>query len=230
MAYECTEERFLHDVRDHQVTIIRDDGVHRHIRLKRPSTICYYFDLITWPGHLCITGDCGTYVFQRLEDMFEFFRMDRKPREGALAINPMYWGEKLQAIARNGGYEEHSEAKFRSVIKEYFDSHFADEAADDKLTLEDPECDPDETKRAAERTTKRTELWEEIENSVLCYADDQYRGPSAAYDFEHEGFSFQDFFEYRLTDYTFHFIWNLYAIVWGISKYDLVKAQSLEAK
>ena len=72
--YACTEARFLGDVDWHVMTVLRDDGVHRHIRLKRPDSGSYWFDLITWPGTLCIDGDCGTYVFRRLEDMFQFFR------------------------------------------------------------------------------------------------------------------------------------------------------------
>ena len=95
MSDQCTEERFLSDIANHQMTVIRDDVVGRHIRFRRPSTICYGFDLITWPGHLCITGDLGTYVFQRLVDMFEFFRADpfyadRHPKQ-QLFINAGYW-------------------------------------------------------------------------------------------------------------------------------------------
>jgi hypothetical protein len=37
-----------------------------------------------------LTGDMGTWVFARLEDMFEFFRTDKG------GINASYWAEKLQ--------------------------------------------------------------------------------------------------------------------------------------
>ena len=73
----CTEQSFLKDVAEHQMTVLRDDGVNRHVQFRRPGTICMGFELITWPGYLCYTGDMGTYVFRRLEDMFEFFRTDR---------------------------------------------------------------------------------------------------------------------------------------------------------
>src|SRR5690348_13144744 len=95
------EQWFLKDVSTHEMIVIRDDGANRHIRFKRPGTSCMYFDLITWPGYLCYTGDMGTYVFSRLEDMFEFFRTDRdynKRKGRELSINPKYWGEKLQAV------------------------------------------------------------------------------------------------------------------------------------
>jgi hypothetical protein len=48
------------------------------------------FELITTPWRLIITGDMGTWVFARIEDMFEFFRT----KDGG--INRSYWAEKLQ--------------------------------------------------------------------------------------------------------------------------------------
>lgn len=33
----CTEQSFLKDVANHQMTVIRDDGVNRHTRFKRPD-------------------------------------------------------------------------------------------------------------------------------------------------------------------------------------------------
>jgi hypothetical protein len=32
------------------------------------------FDVVTWPGHLSISGDMGCFVFTRVDDMFTFFR------------------------------------------------------------------------------------------------------------------------------------------------------------
>lgn len=201
----CTENRFLNDVSRHAMTVIRDDGVHRHIRFKRPESGTYWFDLITWPGSLCIDGDCGTYVFRRLDDMFEFFRTDREylERKGCqLAINPGYWGEKLQATANFGGFCEFSESKFAERVREAFD-----EAAEDQ---------PDEAKRA--------ECWEEIEERVLG-AENEYEAHEALRDFEFESFSFYETFEWDLTEYTFHFLWCCYAIAWGVKTYDEATAE-----
>ena len=61
-------DRFKRDIAEHAVTVIRNDGVNRHIRLSKPGTGCYHFDLVTWPGILCYTGDMGTFVFQRLTE------------------------------------------------------------------------------------------------------------------------------------------------------------------
>ena len=50
--------------------VLRDDGVYRHIRFKKPGTGCMHFDLVTWPGYLCYSGDMGCYVFCRLNARF----------------------------------------------------------------------------------------------------------------------------------------------------------------
>ena len=73
---KCTQERFLEDIKNHYMKVLRDDGVNRHIRFTQ-GRFRYHFDLITWSEHLCISGDCGTYVFRRTEDMFDFFQMDK---------------------------------------------------------------------------------------------------------------------------------------------------------
>ena len=103
MSYDhiCPEAIFLRDVAEHEMIVVRDDGVHRHIRFKKPGTSCMHFDLITWPGYLCYTGDMGTYVFSRLTDMFEFFRTDReymRLREGQTLRVP----SSLAAVAASG--------------------------------------------------------------------------------------------------------------------------------
>jgi hypothetical protein len=80
-------ERFQETISEHQLTVIHDDGLHRHMRCARPQSSDRYFNITTWPGFLCISGDMGCYVFQRVTDMFQFFRSDD------LAINPGYWAE-----------------------------------------------------------------------------------------------------------------------------------------
>ena len=183
-----SEKKFLEDVKDHEMTIIQDDEL-RFIRFSNKASSNYWFDLITWPGYLCISGDCGTFVFSRIRDMFEFFRSDPTRSDRKLPINPQYWGEKVIA----GKIEEYSSDEFRKSIKDYYDSYGQDQ---------DKEC------------------WQAIESDVLSQADDKPWAYRAAYDFEYKNFRFQDFFEYSLTEYTVSFIWCLYAIVWGIIKYD----------
>lgn len=201
---KCTEEEFLREVTNHRIKIVSDSGTHRHIIFKNPESSNCWFELITWPGSLCINGDCGTYVFSRLQDMFGFFREPDIQR--GLYINPHYWGEKLQAIDRCSGFVEFDEESFSERVKEHFYSF-----ADSSLELDE-----------------QNELWEEIENEVLYYSGSEHEAYRAIHNFSYEigdnTFEFTDFFDSGGTEtYTTRYLWCLYAIVWGIRQYDLTK-------
>jgi hypothetical protein len=225
--YACSKEQFLRDVGEHVLTVLRDDGVDRHLRFRKPGTGCYGFDLLTWPGHLLITGDCGSFLFLRLHDMFQFFRTDREPKDD-LHLNPQYWSEKLIATdcngRRGGAATKFSKEKFEANIKRWFDDSFEEEIKSD-ASLDEGDWDYEEdaeqrAKHVAERKARRDAIWEEIVSDVLHHSDNEHQAAQAAYDFEHDGFNFQDFYEVDNSDYTFHFIWCAYAIAWGIKRYD----------
>jgi hypothetical protein len=106
---ERTAKMFAVNTAGHELTILHDDGLYRHIRMGKPDTGLYRYELITWPGHLAVGGDMDYYVFSRVLDMFTFFR----GRE----INPHYWSEKV----KDGGRErtrEHSEDAFKARVME----------------------------------------------------------------------------------------------------------------
>jgi hypothetical protein len=189
-----TREQFLKDVGSHEVIVLRDDGVYRHIRFKRPGTGCMHFDLLTWPGSLCYTGDMGTFVFSRLHDMFQFFRSERG------GINPQYWSEKVQAEDRCG-VERFSEKRFREAVREHFEQSME---GNDGWSHEE-----------------RLLLWGAIEEDVLRRVDDsEHDALIAVRDFVHEHWTFRDFWERNLKEYTHRFMWCCYALAWGIKQYD----------
>lgn len=214
---DCTEQSFLKDVAKHELTLLRDDGVHRHLLLKEPGTRNFAFELITWPGCLCFTGDMGTYVFQRLEDMLEFFRTDQAQANGnELKINRGYWSEKLIAVdssgRRGGSAVEFSPVRFQRMVKEQLVTWWRDS----NLTRE-----------------QRRELREEVESQVLSRDDDvDVRAYDALQEFEHDidgrTFRFTDSWEWDLTDYTYHFTWCCYALAWAVKQYDKAKQSSAE--
>ena len=210
----CTEDRFLHDVANHEMEVLRDKGLYRHIRFKRPDSGCMYFDLITWPGSLCYTGDMGTYVFRRVEDMFEFFRTDQRDwnynKSGGLSINPSYWSEKLIAVDGNrqkGSATEFDADRFRAVINEYRVQWIRD-------------C----RDRGTHKNDRRA-LWDQVQTDVLDYLDeDPQSAMTAAYRFSeivgNLNFQFHDIWDHNFERFTFHFIWCCYALAWGVKKYD----------
>lgn len=129
MSRDVTKEEFLKDVAKHQVNILHDDGVYRHIRFAAPGTRCMSFDLVTWPGYLSYSGDMGDFTFSRLNDMFDFF----SSKGDELSINVSYWSSKLQSTDKNGGHKEFSAEDLMSQVKETL----ADAVEYGQLTVEE---------------------------------------------------------------------------------------------
>lgn len=195
---DCPEkvlDRFTRDTANHAMTVLRIDGLYRHVRFANPRSSVYWFELVTWPGSLCITGDVGSYVFRRVEDMFNFFRDDRKGSR----INPGYWKQKLQAADKDG-YEKFCPHVFRAAVKDDFDCHFQD--SDDAAL--------------------KAETWKEIEYEIFSALEEggEHAACTAIHEFDFKGFAFEDFFEHRIVDYTWTYLWCLHAIVWGIERFD----------
>lgn len=215
MDRPISKDDFLRDVAQHELTVLHESGVYRHLRFKRPSTGCMHFDLITYPGHLVYSGDMGHYVFSRLHDMLEFFRTDRQGADG-LYVNLSYWSEKLVAVdgtRRSGSAKEFSEEKFRRVINEYRLRWMRER----NLTKE-----------------QRRDLWQAVDNEVLDHLEsygDNDGAMRAANDFDwspdygtrgrKKQWAFQDLWEHDFEDYTHRFRWCAFAIAWGVRRYDV---------
>lgn len=190
-AAERAAERFRTDTADHVMEVALDQGLYRHLRFRKPGTGFNWFELITTPGQLTIRGDMGTYVFAREEDMFGFFELSR-------GINAHYWAEKVQAQDINSPVQEFSRDRFvEAVLEDFWNSR--------------------------ENLDDAPGVWQEIREQLL---DDVY-GPAgdetlaytAAMDFRHGGFEFYEVAEWRMKEYSFHFLYSLHAIVDGIRRY-----------
>lgn len=199
---KCTEESFLKDVASHKMKVIYEDGINRHIVFCKKGSSDMRFDLITWYGYLCYTGDMGTYVFKRIPDMFDFFRSknieyDKKMGRN-IPINLSYWHEKLEAVDRSNGAKEFSLEVFREAVKSYVDNRDEGYGENEYAQLVD----------AVKEQLLDNDFQFEIE------------ARQAVEDFEFEGFEFSDFCEYDLQDYTHRYVWCCYAIAWGVQQYD----------
>lgn len=86
-------QNYLND-RDYKMKILHDEGVFRTLQFTHGDSTASHFLITTWPGHLCISGDMGAFVFSRTQDMITFFSGD--------GVNPQYWAEKVQAESRFG--------------------------------------------------------------------------------------------------------------------------------
>lgn len=206
-------ERFAADVKDHRMTVLRDDGLYRHVRFirwappreggdPRPTSF-YWFDLITWPGCLAISGDMGGFMFARIDDMFDFFRGQR--------INPQYWAEKIRA---GGPSREFSEDRFKQVVIEEFTD--AVKAGDAPRGL---------------GKALRTEI---LGDPEIHYEDgarralaefEYYRNEKDRYSPKRPDFRFVPDWEWDFSDWSYRYLWCCHAIQWGIRQYTEQKAQ-----
>ena len=209
-----TEKSFLANVANHELTILRDDGLYRHLQFKQPNSGICRFEILTFPGHLVYVGDMGSYTSQRLEDMFEFFHVSPLAGRPQLHINTGYWGEKVRATDRNEGLATFSEEKFTRVIRELRRTWIRENA---------------------KRTTpaQRRELWDDIEETIL--KADPTRMLDKAMEFNSfvnddvGSFYFQDLWDYNFNEPSGRFVWCCYAIAWGIQRYDETKDAALMA-
>jgi hypothetical protein len=193
-------ERFKRDTAEHAMTVLHDDGLYRHLRFQhqtwRPplakplKSSFYWFDLVTVPGALIFQGDGDSYVFRRLDDMFEFFRSP------VGQVNPTYWSEKV--VSGRDRIRTYDESVFRARVLEAFT---------DALGYGVP------------LGTGRALREQVLDND---YAEIHYEqgARDALNQFEHEGFRFEDTWEWDFRDYDWWFLWALHAIVWGIAYYD----------
>lgn len=208
-----TSNRFLLDTAEHRLTIIREDGVYRHLRMSKPNSSTYYYDIITWPGYLCVTGDMGTWTFSRCLDMFDFFPA------WTGEINTHYWMEKLEAGAGCSAREllakEYNHEEFCRSLKESLGDYLEDDPEADSEEDEDWDDDNDEpdSDKAKVREIYRELIRGEFSNDWEAY--------QAVYEADWpERWSAWDVCDsLTFKTYTTHGRWILYAITWAISKY-----------
>ncbi|MFE7115007.1 hypothetical protein ACFU99_06225 [Streptomyces sp. NPDC057654] len=113
--YAQAYSNFLSETAEHQLIVLHDEGLYRHLRIQKPGTRTWSWDITTWPGHLATSGDIANgYMFTRDLDMIDWFSLCRKCRDyysdGAPNIDVHYWAEKLC------GGRSHEEEKYHPDI------------------------------------------------------------------------------------------------------------------
>jgi len=189
------ETEFLKTVARHELTIHKWDGLYRHVRFADPGNSAYGFDLVTWPGHLCFTGDCGTYVFARVPDTFTFFRSGVPYGEDkTLGVNLDYWAQKLLSEDRSGGTKVYSAGRAATVLQERLDDM--------------EEFTPEKKANVMAYLSAFMESEHELRQAIEDIGD-------TFFDVE-----FSDFGDEDLTEWTVRYRFCAYAIVWGIHQLD----------
>lgn len=105
---KMVKDRIGKDLAEHVVTLKHAHGFYRHWRCQKPQSWFMGFDIVTWPGSLCYTGDMGDYLFQRTEDMIAF--MKPGPKECSYLAS--------KCVAGKDQIKEWSEERFDEILKE----------------------------------------------------------------------------------------------------------------
>jgi hypothetical protein len=223
-------ESFADDTVNHQMAVLRDDGLYRHLRFADPTNGLSWFDLVTWPRALTINGCHGTYTYTRSDDMFAFFRQSN-------GVNVDYWAEKLP-----GG---------RDSVKVFDEDVFVEAAAEEIAQYEQrfPQLlHAYETARPLFDATPANERWPFKRDGMreprkpVDPADlrDQLREARDDGDTGHEDSAraflrhwesqgvVSDTWEWDLRAYDFHFVWSCHAIRAGIAMYDGARVRRVE--
>lgn len=230
--------RFARDTAGHEMTVLHEDGLYRHLRFSAPRRF-YAFDLITWANNFVIRGDGISFLFSvyPTEDLFELFRRTGRPGE----INPGYWQEKV--VAGRNQIEDYNDDLFRSeiedTVQQWTESLSKDEAAalreavDEHFYSDMSEYNVTDFESEAQRALHDFQHGEHYKAVCACgqvakfefhyeaadWQDRHLRTPgqghsgmapvTVKYD---EGFQFYDTHEWRLRDYSWRFLWACHAI------------------
>lgn len=123
--YAKTYADFVEQTKDHDLVILHDDGLYRHLRVQAPGTRMWSWDVTTWPGHLATSGDIADgHVFTREPDMLEFFtiagRSEGYYSDGAPSIDVRYWAEKLCG-GRSHEVKKYDPDIFLQLVREHLE-------------------------------------------------------------------------------------------------------------
>jgi hypothetical protein len=118
---------FRRNTQHHELHVLHDDGLYRHLRVQGPRTRMWSWDVTTWPGHLATSGDIASgHVFAREPDMLAFFSHAGKSEghytDGAPSISVGYWAEKIQGrdLVDVKRYDPDS---FLQQVREHLEEH-----------------------------------------------------------------------------------------------------------
>lgn len=119
--YPDAWRHFSEQTKDHELEVLHEDGLYRRLRMSTKGSWVWHWEIVTWPGHLCMIGDIGQgWAFSRDTDMFEFFRRrgDHRYSDGSPWIDFRYWSEKTSMPWTT---REFSPEIFRAKVREALD-------------------------------------------------------------------------------------------------------------
>lgn len=137
--YAQAYDWFQQESSKHELSVIHEDGLYRHLRMQTPGTGVWSWDIITWPGYLATVGDVANgYLFSRDADMIEFFTRPVYARnyysDGSPQIDFRYWREKICGPARKSIYEWDRD-KFLAHAREHISNPIYERSSEEQEDL-----------------------------------------------------------------------------------------------
>lgn len=243
--YPDIAARFARDTDSHEMTVLHDRDGYRHLRFGRPGGL-WTFDVLTWDHKLVITG--GVHFMFSLYptvDLLDMFRNTARLGD----INPGYWQEKV--VAGREGVEEFSDELLRreindtvkswtedltddkaEALRSAVDEHFFGEMADYQVeyeseahrALHDFMYDEHYQASCTCGQAERCDSWWDADQWKTRHLASTSHSDKRPVSINQVAYQFEDWSEWRLRDFSPHFLWACHAIRWGIAQYDAAKA------
>ncbi|MEU0783445.1 hypothetical protein ABZ341_17965 [Streptomyces sp. NPDC006173] len=194
--------RFTRGTAGHEMAVLFDQGLYRHLRFASPDGSGYRFDLHTSPNRLMFSGEVGIYVFSvwPTVDLFKVFS------ESSVGDQPNfgYWTEKLAAW---------SEPAIQ-FSNDRFDAQIAHELAEGENDW--PGVTDAWTAKSSGFLAEYSFETEQAARFAACdfsfQADDTESWEPA--------FKFSDCARWVLDDYDWRYLWACHAALYGIGQYN----------
>jgi len=191
----------------HEMIVKYDDGNgFRHLVFTVPGDNNDRFELVSFGNTLVYTGDIGSYVFERRDDMFSMFRNT----ENEFVIRPDYWSKKVVAYDRHDGLDEFDPQMFKEDIQSMAKEHIEDiEHINGKLSNEEKSSFFGEINSHFYEIENEEEAQNALDSLTRDFTAKLFKN-----------FNLEDVYPYEYKTYTERFILCCCAIVWGVQMYD----------
>lgn len=112
MDISGVEKRFLEDIKNHEIKIQINQGLHKTIKSTyHGKTWHNWFYVVGSPGSIYIYGDNGSLAMERVEDMFSFIKQNQNDHNYLLSKVPQDFKTKV--------YNSELVDKFIDNLEEY---------------------------------------------------------------------------------------------------------------
>lgn len=214
---EKSRQRFWVETDKHEMTVLHNDGIYRHLRFMNPRNSGYWFELHTGPHFLLFRGDGESFVFSNGDrDMFRSFR-NSIHRDGSLHPDPGYWTQKLNSAEQAQKWDDDVfRERLQEEIAYYIEQEIVPPEHAERFREEVAFWIEDEDLSTASLAIKHMSEFE------FYFEQDTRKRKKNRYGFSSPDVQFDECWEWiaPCTEYDWWYLWALHAILWGILKHD----------